>query len=82
MIRKVIHPTSKGQITLPKEWRDQFSTDNFLLTVSEHKIEIVPLYVDELHDEEILFDAARDNAGKGVSVAEMITHLKKIKKHG
>ena len=33
----------------------------------------------ELAKEEILFDADRDNEGKGISLGEMIRALKKIK---
>ena len=40
---KVLHSTSRGQITLPKEWRDNFDTDYFKVEIQEKKLIIVPL---------------------------------------
>lgn len=79
MTTKLTKSTTKGQITLPKEWRDHFDTDNFLLMIDERKIIIKPILLDELEDEEIIFDADRDNNGKGVPMEEMIKMLKKIR---
>jgi hypothetical protein len=45
----------------------------------DDKLVITPLSLDT--EEEILFDADRDNGGKGVSPDEFIKALKKIK-HG
>lgn len=74
---KVIQPTSKGQITLPKEWRSKFPTNSFLIKQSETKLEIVPVYVDELTSEDIIFDATRDNQGKGISPSKLTDLMKK-----
>lgn len=40
---KVLHSTSRGQITLPKEWRDNFDTDYFKVEIQKEKLIIVPL---------------------------------------
>lgn len=77
---KVVRSTSKGQITLPKEWRERVKTDNFLLQMNVGYIVIRPLDLDALEDETIIFDADRDNAGKGVTPEEMIKLLKQIRK--
>lgn len=81
MTTKIIKATTKGQVTLPKTWRNQFKTDDFLLQIKVDQIIIKPVHLEELETEEIIFDAERDNGGKGVSPDEMIRLLKKIK-HG
>lgn len=81
MTSKVIRPTSKGQITIPKVWREKFHTDSFLLQVDARQITITPVSLDVLAAEEVIFDADTDNNGKGISVDEMILLLKKVR-HG
>ena len=79
MTAKITKSTPKGQITLPKIWRDQFKTDNFLLQIHLNQIIIKPIHLDELEaTEEVIFDAERDNDGKGVGPEEMIRLIKKI----
>lgn len=81
MSPKIVRSTSKGQITLPKLWRDQFGTDNFLMQIDVKSITIRPINLSELQaEEEVIFDADRDNNGKGVSPDEIIRMLKKIRK--
>lgn len=80
MITKIIKSTSKGQITLPKSWRNKFHTDFFVLRMDTDYVMIKPINIHEL-SEEVIFDADRDNKGKGVSPDEIIRVLKKIK-HG
>lgn len=75
MAAKIVKSTQKGQITLPKEWRSKFNTDSYIIEMKDTVIKITPFYLDE----EILFDAERDNDGKGISPDEMIKLLKKIK---
>jgi looped-hinge helix DNA binding domain, AbrB family len=33
---------SQGRIVLPKEWRERFDTDEFVLVLKEDKVEIYP----------------------------------------
>jgi bifunctional DNA-binding transcriptional regulator/antitoxin component of YhaV-PrlF toxin-antitoxin module len=40
---KILHSTSRGQITLPKEWRDNFDTDYYRVEIQAEKLVIVPL---------------------------------------
>lgn len=82
MASKVVKSTSKGQITLPMQWRAQFNTDNYLLKMDEKQIVIKPAYIEKFEVgelEEVVFDAQEDNGGKGISVDEMIKLLKKTK---
>ncbi|MCC7196797.1 AbrB/MazE/SpoVT family DNA-binding domain-containing protein [Candidatus Peregrinibacteria bacterium] len=80
MSTKISKCTEKGQITLPKDWRDLFKTDSFMIQYDQKKLIITPINLSELQ-EEVIFDAEKDNNGKGISVDEMIKTLKKIK-HG
>lgn len=81
MSPKIVKSTSKGQITLPKSWRDQFNTDDFLMQIEVNSITIKPINLAELQaEEEVIFDADRDNNGKGVTPDEIIRMLKKIRK--
>lgn len=82
MTDKVVQPTSKGQVTLPKEWRNKFPTNNFLIKTSATKLEIIPVFVDVLEEEEIIFDADRDNNGKGLKPNELIHAIKKADCNG
>lgn len=76
MNSRVVRATSKGQVTLPSEWRNNFSGNDFLMKVEANRVIITPAIVEELGDEEILFDAERDNNGKGISLDDLIQLLK------
>ncbi|OGJ57470.1 hypothetical protein A3H22_03975 [Candidatus Peribacteria bacterium RIFCSPLOWO2_12_FULL_55_15] len=78
MTRKIIKSTSRGQITLPKQWRRAFGTDVYLIEMHDQSLTIKPLDIDVAAGEELLFDAERDNNGKGVRPEEIIRILKKI----
>ncbi len=78
MTRKIIKSTSRGQITLPKQWRRAFGTDIYLIEMHDQSLTIKPLDLDGAAGEDILFDAERDNNGNGVSPEEIIRVLKKI----
>lgn len=82
MTSRVVKSTSKGQITLPMQWRAQFNTENYLLKMDEKQIVIKPAYIEKFEVgelEDVIFDAQEDNKGKGISVDEMIKLLKKAK---
>jgi bifunctional DNA-binding transcriptional regulator/antitoxin component of YhaV-PrlF toxin-antitoxin module len=78
MSAKISKCTEKGQITLPIDWRKQFKTDAFMIKYDQKKLVITPIDLSDLQ-EEVIFEAESDNAGKGISVDEMIKALKKIK---
>jgi len=40
---KIVHATSRGQVTLPKNWRDQAGTNYFEITVQGADLIIRPL---------------------------------------
>lgn len=78
MKRKIAKSTERGQITLPKEWRDHFPTNSFIVEMHDDRLIVTPLNLEKADDEEILFDADRDNNGKGVSAKDMIAMIRKI----
>ncbi len=47
---KVLQATSRGQVTLPKKWRDQFNTKYFISKVEGNSLIITPLLEDDLKD--------------------------------
>ncbi len=73
MITKFTKATSKGQITIPMVWRKKFNTDNFIIESHKDYLLLKPIL-----KEEIIFDADRDNGGKGVSPQEIIDMIRKI----
>jgi bifunctional DNA-binding transcriptional regulator/antitoxin component of YhaV-PrlF toxin-antitoxin module len=78
MNTRIAKCTSKGQITLPAEFRNKFSTDSYKIQFDDRQIIIVPIDLRQL-EEEVVFDAATDNNGKGIAVDEMIKLLKKAR---
>ena len=79
MTHKILKSTSRGQITLPKQWRSHFSTDSYFVEMHDDKLVIKPLHLEEMEGEEVLFDADRDNEGTGLSPDDLIRTLKKIR---
>ncbi len=69
--------TSKGQITLPIDWRSKFKTNQFVIRRFANKLEILPADIDKL-SEYTVFDAIRDNKGKGVKAKNILQVLEKI----
>ncbi len=78
MTRTILKSTERGQITLPHKWREHFATNSYLVEMYDDKLIIVPFNLNEAVEEEVLFDADRDNNGNGVSPDEMIKAIKKI----
>ncbi|MBL7156056.1 MAG: AbrB/MazE/SpoVT family DNA-binding domain-containing protein [Candidatus Pacebacteria bacterium] len=75
----IVKATSKGQITLPAKWRRSFNTNKYLLIEKKQKLEIKPLDMKKLEkkDEYTVFDAIRDNKGKGIRAVDLIKILEK-----
>ncbi|MFH1670798.1 MAG: AbrB/MazE/SpoVT family DNA-binding domain-containing protein [Patescibacteria group bacterium] len=78
MTSKVVKSTVRGQITLPKQWRGHFDTDSYLVEMHDDKLVIMPFNLELASQEEVLFDADRDNDGKGISPDDIIKTLKSI----
>ncbi len=80
MTTKILKSTERGQITLPKEWRDTFRTNNYIASLHKNTLVIAPLQLDNEGDEEVMFNADRDNNGKGISLDSMIEMLQRIRR--
>jgi len=65
----------KGQVTLPAMWRERIKTDTVILEDKGSQLTISPAEV--ITGEEVLFDAVRDNDGKGVPIEDLTKALKK-----
>jgi len=76
----IVKATTKGQITLPAKWRNNFFTDRFLVKQMDNKLEIIPLDMDKLEaqTEYTVFDAIRDNKGRGIKANDLINVLKDL----
>ena len=74
--------TSKGQLTLPKAWRSQFATSQFVVQPRQDSLVIKPLLLADLDDtvqpERVIFNAKRDNSGKGIPARTLLKILREI----
>ena len=84
MTTKFIQCSQKGQVTIPKKWRDMFDTDCFVaylekgsIVFKPHKIDFIPK--EEGDNEEVIFNADRDNDGKGIPIEDIIQMLEEMK---
>ena len=71
--------TSRGQITLPAKWRRNFSTNQYIIEEKKDRLEIRPIDIKDLgkKQEYTVFDAIRDNKGRGIKAKSLIKILKK-----
>lgn len=77
MTIKIQKISSKGQITLPIGWRNEIKTDHITVAISGDKLEIRPARMDD-SSEYTVFDAIRDNQGKGLKVKDLQKILAKL----
>lgn len=77
---RVQNITSKGQITLPVVWRRKTEARQIVLRVKGDILEIVPaeIPIRGAQKEYTVFDALRDNKGKGLKAADLLTLLEKM----
>ena len=74
---KIQKISSKGQVTLPVAWRKHINTDTIAVSISDEKLEIRPARFDQ-SDEYTVFDAIRDNKGKGIKAEDLSKLLRKM----
>lgn len=72
----ILKSTTKGQITIPAQWRKKFNTDRFVATIKDDRLEIKPLIITE-NKEMTVFDAIRDNKGKGIKAKDLARLIQK-----
>lgn len=75
----IVKATTKGQITIPAKWRKRFNTDRFLVNIKDTHLEIKPINLDNINEKQeyTVFDAIRDNKGKGIKAKDLLKVLKK-----
>jgi len=75
----IVKATTKGQITIPANWRKKFKTNRYLVAIKDAHLEIKPIDLDKLAEEQdyTVFDAIRDNQGKGIKAKDLLDTLKK-----
>ena len=81
---KIQRVTSKGQITLPISWRRKMgNTSTIVVRTKGDVLEISPLRTEDERDEEwvTLFDAVRDNKGKGIPAEKFTKMIRRINKN-
>lgn len=71
--------TSKGQVTLPVAWRNRVGTTAILVSEEGDTLRISPARLESDTTEYTVFDAIRDNNGKGVPAEDIIHILKKLR---
>ncbi len=76
----ILKSTTKGQVTLPVKWREKFDTNQFIANFKGDKLEIEPLIIDKKNkaEEITVFDAIRDNKGKGIKAKDLVDMLKTL----
>lgn len=76
--------TSRGQITLPKIWRDKFKTNQYIIKAGDFKVEVMPVDAEDIEwiGAETIFNADRDNNGKPIKVKDFIKILESLKTDG
>lgn len=75
-MNKILIATSRGQITLPKFWRDKMNTTYYKATIKDDKIIIEPVYEGKNLADEI------EDSWKEYKQGKVITHEEVIKKYG
>lgn len=74
----IVKATTKGQITIPAIWRRRFNTDRFIINIKDSLLEIKPLDLAKIdNDEYTVFDAIRDNKGRGIKAKDLLKAIKK-----
>jgi bifunctional DNA-binding transcriptional regulator/antitoxin component of YhaV-PrlF toxin-antitoxin module len=67
---------ARGQITLPKAWRDAHPSELVRVKAAGGVIEVVP--VEATAKDDVVWSAARDNGGKGIPADDFIAMLDTI----
>jgi bifunctional DNA-binding transcriptional regulator/antitoxin component of YhaV-PrlF toxin-antitoxin module len=78
---KIQRITERGQITLPIAWRRKMgNTSTIIVRTKGDTLEISPLRTEDERDEEwvTLFDAVRDNKGRGIPATEFAKLIRRV----
>lgn len=72
--------TSRGQITLPIRLREKWNTEYITVVEKDGGFFVTPAKIESLdnNNEYSVFDAIRDNQGKGIKAKDFVSILKRI----
>jgi AbrB family looped-hinge helix DNA binding protein len=76
--KKIAKVTSKGQITLPAAWREHIDASHVIIETKGDVLEIRPANIES--NEYTVFDAIRDNKGKGIKAIDLVSIIDDIDK--
>lgn len=72
---KILQATSRGQVTLPKSWRDQYNTQYFTTEVVGTSLVIKPLIQENFED-------SVESAWSGYKKGDYVASEELMKKYG
>ncbi|MFH1769692.1 MAG: hypothetical protein ABH833_03455 [Parcubacteria group bacterium] len=79
-MERIQRATSRGQITLPIEWRKSVKTNNFVVKTNGNTVEITPAKIkkNDKNGWYTVFNANRDNKGRGIKAEKLLKILREI----
>lgn len=69
---KILQATSRGQITLPKEWRDNFDTKYYKAEIKDRELIIIPLKEMKTLEETLEYAWQEYKDGKYVDMEDLM----------
>jgi bifunctional DNA-binding transcriptional regulator/antitoxin component of YhaV-PrlF toxin-antitoxin module len=75
-MNKVLQATSRGQVTLPKKWREQFDTDYYEAKMTSEGLMLTPIVKEKNLNEEL------NEAWQEYKDGECVADEEVIKKYG
>ena len=72
----ILKSFGSGQITIPKKWRDDIKASAYRARRRGDEIILSPF------EEEVIFDATRDNEGKPINAKDFLKALNEVIKNG
>jgi len=75
-MNKILQATSRGQITLPKNWRDKFETNYYIIEIKDDSLSFKPLMQKKSFKDEV------ENSWKEYKEGKFIDHDSLKKKYG
>jgi len=75
--KKIQRVSERGQITLPKKWREYYPSDSVELELQDSGELIIRPIIPLAANEESLWNAVRDNNGEGIAMEDFAEALRK-----
>jgi len=76
LMNKILQATNRGQVTLPKTWRDKFKTNYYIVEIKNESLSFKPLIQKKSFKDEI------ENSWQEYKGGEFIDHDTLKKKYG